>query len=405
MDRVSRQLGMFPREASTSTLLTEYVPILLLKRGEREALGHLTSAALERVTPWMRVVPPELRSNDNDGQPAGEFARLASVLRDRAVYLDVIGTPRRRRALPALDADYLDRLLDAATAAGLAFAPVYPLGREDVAGIVARHTQPGLGAAVLLTPAAAITWGTRSLTDKVRTEVGVLGLEGAQVDLMVDLGYLRDGADDLASAAWFVRAGADAFAWRSIIVAGTSVPDSLADEIPDDSLNGIERREARLFDAIQPMVARPLRFGDYGVQHPVPPAPNAVPKMRASIRYTVGDYMFVSRGGRPIGEVDVDERAGHYQELATRLRDHPPFAGASCCWGDETIEAMADGRVGFKSQQKMRAIATCHHIAMLAAEREAASGHSRVAGPQRAAWPAGAPSAIGRDTPTETRRG
>lgn len=377
MTRLSSQLGMFPREARTSTLLAPYVPILLMKRGEREALAHMPSAAVEGVTPWMRVVPPELRSSKDDGQPAAEFARLAGILRDRAVYLDIAGTPRRGRALPALDADYVDRLLDAATAAGLAYAPVYPLGRHDLARVVARHAQPDLGAAVLLTAAAAFTWGTRSITAEVKEQVGALGLEGHQVDLMVDLGYLREGADDPASAAWLVRAGADAYAWRSVILAGTSIPDSLAGDIPDDSLNGIERREARLFEAIRPMVTSRLRFADYGVQHPVPPAPAPGPKMRASIRYTAGGYMFVSRGGRPIGEINLDERAGHYRELATRLREHPPFVGGGCCWGDQTIEAMADGRVALRSQHKMRALATCHHLTAVAAERAAEARPSR----------------------------
>lgn len=124
MKRLSSQLGMFPREATASTLMAPYVPVLLIKRGEREALSRLSAAALGRVTPWMRVVPPELRSTEDDTQPAGEFSRLAAILGDRAVYLDVVGTPRRDRALPPLDGEYLDRMLSSATAAGMSTDPV-----------------------------------------------------------------------------------------------------------------------------------------------------------------------------------------------------------------------------------------------------------------------------------------
>lgn len=411
MKRLSSQLGMFPREATASTLMAPYVPVLLIKRGEREALSRLSAAALGRVTPWMRVVPPELRSTEDDTQPAGEFSRLAAILGDRAVYLDVVGTPRRDRALPPLDGEYLDRMLSSATAAGLAFAPVYPLGRADLAPVVARHAQAELGAAVLVTPASAFTWGARSLTEKVRSEAGALDLEGPQLDLMVDLGYLRDGSDDPESAAWLVRAAADAYAWRSILVAATSVPDSLADEIPQDSLNGIERREVRLFEAIRTRMASALRYADYVVQHPVPPVPGPTPKMRASIRYTAGSYMFASRGGRPIGEVAANERAEHYRELATRLRDHPPFIGADCCWGDATIEALADGRAAHKSQEKMRALATCHHITTVAEERVAdlrlpakSSERASDRAPAAARVAAG-PGGTSRDARARRRRG
>lgn len=188
---------------------------------------------------------------------------------------------------------------------------------------------------------------------------------------VADLRYIPPDTAGIASTAWFVRQLAAAAPWRSIVLAGTSVPDSVAEEVPDDSLNGIERRERALFDAVQARVDVRLRFGDYTVQHPVPPTPAPVPKMRASIRYTIGDFIYVSRGGRPLGELERDEVPLEYREIAKRLKDHPPFIGSACCWGDRFVENLADGRQVARGQHQMRAVATCHHLTVVALERAA----------------------------------
>jgi hypothetical protein len=64
---------------------------------------------------------------------------------------------------------------------------------------------------------------------------------------------------------WLVGQVAAAAPWRTVTLAGTSVPDSVAEEIPDDTIGGIERRERALFDAVQDAVDLRLRFGDHAV--------------------------------------------------------------------------------------------------------------------------------------------
>ena len=246
---------------------------------------------------------------------------------------------------------------------------MYPFRLTDVADLVRVFTSDAVGAAVLVPPDAGVAWSNASLDLELRDEVRRLGIPPAQLDAVVDLGYIPVGADGQASAIWLVRQVAAAAPWRSIIVAGTSVPDSVAEEVPDDSLSGIERRERALFETVQAEVDVSLRFGDHVVQHPVPPTPAAVPKMRASIRYTAGDFMYVSRGGRPLGE--LDDIPSEYRELALRLREHPPFAGSDCCWGDEFIEGLADGRIAAHGQHWMRAVGTCHHLTVVSRERAA----------------------------------
>lgn len=383
MSTLSRQLGMFRRSADGGTVLNPYVPILLIKRGERIALEQTESDTWRAITPWLRIVPPELRGNEESVAPAAEMARVVAATGDRAVYLDAVGTPRRRRRIAPLGSSYMQEIYEAAVAASLAFLPVYPFGRRDLAEIARKFATADLGGAVLVPATAALAYGSRRLTDDLRTEVAGLGLDPERLDLMLDLGYIPSGADEPSSVVRFAMQAVSAARWRSVILAGSSVPDSLADEIADNSLNAIPRREVPLFEQVQAHLAVRLRFADYGAQHPVPPAPGAVPNMRANIRYTAGEFMYVSRG-RPRSELGPDGVADHYRELATRLRFHPPFVGGACCWGDRFIEELADGRRLARSQYWMRAVATCHHLSVVAQERAAAVSAVRVPTRRRA---------------------
>ena len=369
MTTLSSQLRMFRRDGDPATIGHPYVPILLAKQGERTALEHLPPLVWESVTPCIRIVPPELRDRTEADPPPAEIARIARAAGDHAVYLDPVGAPRRRRRIAALGVSYVRQVYEAAVASDLVFAPVYPFRRRDLAPTTIEFATVGIGAAVLVPKAAAITMGVGRLDLELREEVRSLGIEPGRLDVIVDLGYISAGANDVSSVVWLVRQVTVAAPWRSVILAGTSIPDSLSAEIPDDSLNAIERRERALFLAVQGQVESPLRYGDYGVQHPVPPASGAVPKMRASIRYTAGDFTFVSRCGQPIGEMERDQVPGEYQRLAAQLVLHPPFDRSGCCWGDQFIEELANGSRTARGQHQMRAVATCHHLTVVAGER------------------------------------
>ncbi len=111
-------------------------------------------------------------------------------------------------------------------------------------------------------------------------------------------------------------------------------PRTLSAAVGDGQLGGILRTEWRLWQEMR--AARPwLRFGDYGVQNPVPPHPGHAPLMRASIRYTAGDYMLAARGEGPVLKMSREAKEAEYRELAQRVFEHPSFA--PCCSGDQFI--------------------------------------------------------------------
>ena len=332
------------------------------------ALEQISAEAWASLTPYLRVVPPGLRRRRDDDPRPDEIARLARVTGERIVYLDAAGSPRRSPRLAPLGITYVRDVYEVAVASNLAFVPVYPFRRPDLVDTVASFASD-FGAGVLVTADSALTLGTGRLYAEIRDEVRTFGVEPSRLDALVDLGYIPPGSSEAGSAVWLLQQVMAAAPWRSVVLVGTSIPDSVASEVPSGSLGGIERRELGLYQAVQAKVGPGLRFGDYAVQHPVPPTPAPVPKMHASIRYTAGPFTYVSRGERPLGTVPRDDRPGEYREVAERLLALPPFMGLDCCWGDKFVEDLASGRTTARSQYWMRAVATCHHLTVVAAER------------------------------------
>jgi hypothetical protein len=383
---VSSQLPMFRLAAPQSSLLGDYVACLLVKQGEREALEHLTQETLEGFTPLLRVLPPELRTRESDIPPTSEFTRIAGAMGDRAVYLDVAGTPRRRRRAKTLSPEFVRLQYEAAQGAGLTFAPVYPFGRSDLASVIADATDHELGAALSIRAESGTTFGTRRFVDNLRDEVRQLRLSPAKLDLIVDIGYLSPGVDESESVIWLIGQALEAAPWRSAVLLATSVPDSLADHVPDGSVGAITLTERSLYASIAQQLTQPVRFGDYAVQHPVPPAPGAVPAMRASIRYPAGNLLLVSRGAGPLGEKSPDEVIAEYKTLAEQIRRSETFDGLECCWGDRFIFDIAESRRVARGQHHLRAVGTCHHITRLVADGipgRLQAPHVRQRSPQR----------------------
>lgn len=369
MVTVSSQSKLFRFEGDPSTADAPYVPILLIKQGEREALERIDSDTRDGITPWLRVVPPELAHEDGRATPPDEIKRIARATGDHAVYLDVVGTPRRKPSAPRLTRAFVADVYDAALEFDLPFIPVYPFGRTDLTSTIATYESHAFGAAVLVRANATVMLGTKSLREALRAQVIALGIPPGRLDVMVDFGFIEAGTSDPRTALRLVREVADAAPWRSIIASAASVPDSFAREIPDRSVGWIERREKRIIDALRAGMDQRVRFSDGAVQHEVPPRPGPAPKMRAHLRYTVGSSMYVARGGLPLDQISREEWPSEYMAVARHLLDEAPFVGPDCCWGDQFVLSLADGTRQARSQHLMRAAATCHHLAAVSREQ------------------------------------
>jgi len=368
MTNVSSQTKLFRAEGDRESVTRPYVPILLIKQGERQALEKVDQSTRALFTPWIRVLPPEAAGENAERTRSRELGRLAKVSGSDAVYLDVAGTPRRGRARARLGMPFVRQVYIEALSVDLPFVPVVPFDRPDLSETTAEFQSAALGASVLIRSDTVVMTGNRKFEDLLRDQVRQLAIEPARLDVMIDLGYIPSGLAGWESAVWLVRKVVGAVPWRSVILAGTSVPESFAAEVPDDSVGAVERREREVFQAVQRAVGVALRYGDYAVQNPYPPKSGFAKKARANIRYTSGSYLHVSRGGRALGEISRNDWPTEFHRAAARLIREAPFAGSDCCWGDQVVQDLATGARQARSHSGMRAAATCHHLSVVARE-------------------------------------
>jgi hypothetical protein len=102
----------------------------------------------------------------------------------------------------------------------------------------------------------------------------------------------------------------------------------------------------------------PVGFGDYAVAHPELDDSRGGPP--PTIRYATGDLWQVYRWPK-------DRSGGHsrFFDLCNALVQSPhwPQQGGKFSWGDERIEAAAQGRGSRGGGWQWRAYSTSHHLA------------------------------------------
>lgn len=337
-----------------------YVAALQNKKGELDALRHVSPETWKRMTPLLHFVGPKGRTEPlNATTVRGWVARVAGAVGSHPIYLDVM---RPGPAFPVETASgtapLLEVLYAAARKRGLPFVPVAHAGGRGA------HLRLVAQAAAHDGHGAALRYAIRDIAlpdgTTPRTYLGglltTLGVEVEDADLLVDLGYIDPDVElDMASA---LQELVDIGSWRSVVVLGTSIP-SMMGCIAEGTVGSLARREWELWrDLSQRGLSRLPAFGDYAVQHPRPPEESGGPGMRANIRYTTNDVTLIARGHGPV----IQEGAEQYRLLCEQLVRRTEFAGADYSWGDDVISDCADGVHAPGSQSLWRGVGTSHHI-------------------------------------------
>lgn len=370
MAATSSQIPLFDIEplAAKQLPLRPYVPVLLAKRGELQALES-AGEAWASMTPLvqMLVVDDDVPA-EQAFSPAAWVARLRRAVGDHQIYLDPAGVAKRAARSKMTPPALVDAVYEEASRARLAFVPVYTVGRTDVAAVsgrVAATEARGLAFRVRL---SGLTYaGGRRLVDGVVAEFERIGVAATSTDLMVDLGYIdRDTVVEAADLHPLLLDLEVAAPWRTVTIAATTVPSSFAGVVEDGELDGVARREWPLWKGLRALGHEGIRYSDYAIQNCVPPDLVNNKYMRASIRYSTPDWLFVARGVGPVGPLSPDEKAAEYRDLAIKMMLHPPFVGRACCSGDLFIEECADGLREVRAQHVWRGIGTLHHVHMIA---------------------------------------
>lgn len=174
------------------------------------------------------------------------------------------------------------------------------------------------------------------------------------IDLIVDLqnieGLPMTLITTLAETLCFLLGNTQAFAFRSVTVAGASFPDVLRN-IPRNSVKEIPRKEWLLWEEIYKRNPH-VNFGDFGPDDPHVPAYEPGITIVPTIRYTHKHSWYIIRGS-------YDPRAPYdytqYHALAQKLVNLPQiFCGEDFSWGDAKILECA-------SQPCTSGISKCNH--------------------------------------------
>jgi Beta protein len=341
-----------------------YVPVLLDRRGERDALTNAGPQVWQRMTPLVQV---ELRgvaaTEPTDSSVRDKIRQLGSALGAHPFYLDVLPNGRRGAGVVAR---YALRVHRAALADGLRSTPVHALGRNDHAAAVAAMEESGRrGIAMRMPLLATIGVGAESPADRVRRDLDSMKLEPAEVDLVMDMGHLRPD-DELAASdlATLIRECGDVGRWRRLILVGSSIPSSLADEVGEDTSDTLPRREYDLWLAVG--LPSGVAFGDYGIQGPKPPYDGRGGPGRANLRYTTASGTVAFRGLGAVNSLPKAEADDQYRRMCQSVMLLGSFGGGGCCWGDELIEGCALGDRVPGRQEMWRGAGTAHHLVVVA---------------------------------------
>jgi len=337
---------------------SHYVPVLKVKRGEKQALAQISPELVPRITPLLEIVERnESKAPTLDHHLGTAFAKLAeSVARYSRCLLDA-------RELEPDGPSAAAAVFGRAVAEGISFTPVTGVTRSFDVGSALQHRAHGL--ALRLTREE---FEEGALPGRLNAFTRGHGLHREETDLILDLGAVNDtvtpGVRALTDA--FLSAVPDHAAWRTLTVSACAFPLSMGG-VDRHSYDLVERADwlawrDGLHTRRDELVLLPT-YSDCAIQHPtgVEGFDPRIMTVSAAIRYALDEQWLLIKG-----ESSRRTRPSvQFPRLATQLvyghlRNH--FAGESHCAGCASIKNAADGAPNLGSAEVWRRLGTIHHI-------------------------------------------
>lgn len=337
---------------------SHYVPVLKVKRGEKQALTQISPPLVPRITPLLEIVERnESKAPTVDHHLGTAFTKLAqSVAWYSRCFLDAREIePDGRSAAAAV--------FERAAAERITFTPVTGITRTFDVGPALRHRAHGL--AIRLT---RDEFEEGYLPRRLDAFTRDHGLRREEIDLILDLGAV----DDMVTPG--VRALTDAFlsavpehaAWRTLTVSACAFPLSMGG-VDRHSYDLVERADWLAWrdglHARRNELVRLPTYSDCAIQHPtgVEDFDPRIMTVSAAIRYALQEQWLLIKG-----ESSRRTRPSvQFPRLATQLvyghlRNH--FAGESHCAGCGSVKKAADGAPNLGSAEVWRRLGTIHHL-------------------------------------------
>lgn len=325
-----------------------YVPIIQPHRGELEALTQASAEVRARLTPFIEVAT--MKGVPDEIAPQSPLFRLGDSLQhaigeDHLFFLDFNEHLSQSKVM---------KLVQQCSLHALRFIPVVrpDHAKQGLAVIGAVGRERGICIRLAVSP---FTPSGVGLDDELQEFLITLGMDRPEVDLLLDLGQLHGilTAEDVVQVLGDIT---DLQEWRSLILAGTTMPSGLSKDLfKMDADTELPRREWTLYRDVRASdVPRMPTFGDYIVQGASRPAKGFRPV--PNLRYTADDHTVVLRGNQNA------KNETQYAAICGRAVQLPEFRGGRFSPGDASIEACARGNLVLRDQEAMRSAGTAHHI-------------------------------------------
>jgi len=337
---------------------SHYVPVLKVKRAEKNALRKIAPSLRPKITPLLEIVarnPDKTPTIDRHLDTA--FKDLAtSVSFYRRCLLDA-------RELEPDGPSAAEDVFGRAARAGIKFTPVTGISRTvDVAATL---NYRAAGIAVRLTR-EELEGG--SLAKNLRAFMARHNLGHTEVDLIVDLGpvddLVQDGVAALASS--FLANVPDHARWRTLTVSACAFPMSMGG-VERNSHSRVERCEWKVWREVlhanRQRMERLPTFSDCAIQHSkgVEDFDPRTMQVSAAVRYTLADEWLLIKGESTRATPPSEQ----FPELATQLiygQFRHDFVGTGHCAGCASMKASANGADSLGSPEAWRRLCTIHHV-------------------------------------------
>ncbi len=346
-----------------------YVPILKWKQGEQGALRELDSSTKAAILPLLELPPLEYNFVDDCFKKTLEehVEKLPQILLKSwagQFYLDICNLQEKYLPGNIYIYSHIDELLETEDAISQ-YIPIYtptcPLKNNSYF----RHCIDS-GRTIAIRLKFNEVDDFEDIMELVINNLNIIPEEMHNIDLIVDLGYINpsDAKRMLKLLKLSLSELPHINLWRYIIIAGTSMPETLSALSSGSSLH-IPRVFYQLYTHFvsKHNYEREFIFGDYGISNPAI-LEDVDPRFlnpSCNIRYTIADSYFIVKG-----TAFKKYGGAQHADLCDKIISTPGiYYGSTFSAGDKYISDCATLSVSGGSLTTWRKAGTNHHLTLV----------------------------------------
>jgi hypothetical protein len=369
-----------------------YVPILKSKKGEYDALAHLSERATNQIIPWFdipQLPPPDENTNKatkkRPEQPIESF--LDNIALDiskawggpplffisKSIFMDLprwapnAQTENGEHVIPYLRnrLEYCGIIVNPVIRYDIWGDPVY---MNAIKGI---RLEAGRSFCIRLSmdvdTVADIKADPDYVSERLSDIINHLAIDPAETYLLIDFGdisnqryFIEELVDTAKQAISLVRDSG----FSQVMLAGASLPSSINLAVKVHNSTGLVlRKEMMIWQALlSETPSLNVIFADYGVRNPSSSDESrSCPNANGKIRYTIGNHYFIARGEYLFKGTGI--KFQQFRNLAQIVINSGYYLEPKFSWGDESIlrHSKLESK-GPGNQGDWISIDTNHHI-------------------------------------------